>query len=238
VLPQFKNYSGQAITVYRVDDQNDDQTTDTQPSASSIQGFVDAIRRLTDDPEWLIVALTETLTSMRPTVPSTEAEVGYLLSSGAFTPTQVSRISHTVARGALTLIGAESFLSALRRTWPIEQVASYLDKSTDDIVSAVDQRKLYAVEIAQRLRFPVFQFNIGHPNPLIPHLPELIETISPQWSWISTAASMETRQASLVAVPSQTPRAWLLDGGSFDDVKQIIDPAGSLSSSSQHRRDS
>lgn len=201
---------------------DDDQTTDTQPSASSIQELVDAISQLTDDPDWLIAALAEMLATIRAPTPPTEAEVTYLLSSSAFTPAQLSRISDGVARGALTLAGAESFLSVLHATWSIEQVASYLDTSRDDVRAAVEGGQLYAIVIAQRLRFPVFQFNIGQPEPLIPHLPELIEMVCDRWSWISTVAFMETRQASLVAVAQLTPRAWLLDGGSFDDIKQII----------------
>ncbi|MEU4014833.1 hypothetical protein AB0E56_06145 [Microbacterium sp. NPDC028030] len=205
--------------------QNDDRTTDTNPSESSVRALVDAISRLTDDPEWLIAALTDMLRAMRAPVPPTKAEVEYLLSSGAFTPTQVSRISDRVVRGSLTIEGAESFLSALHATWPVEQVASYLDKPADHVLRAVDERELYAVTIAQRLRFPVFQFNIGHPEPLIPHLRELVEAVGTQRNWISTAAFMATRQASLVAVAMQTPRDWLLDGGSFDDIQQILDSA-------------
>ncbi|HWU29995.1 MAG TPA: hypothetical protein VN041_13015 [Microbacterium sp.] len=208
-----------------MDGQDFDRTVNAQASATSVRALVDVISRLTDDPEWLIAALTEIMRAMRAPVPPTEAEVEFLLSSAAFTPTQLSRIREEVARGSLTLAGAESFLAALHATWSLEQVARYVDKTTDDVLTAVKVGKLYAVAIAERLRFPVFQFNIGRPEPLIPHLPELIEAAGTQWSWISVVAFMETRQASLVAVAAQTPRAWLLDGGSFDEIKQIIDSA-------------
>ncbi|WCD91520.1 hypothetical protein [Microbacterium sp. nov. GSS16] len=156
----------------------------------------------------------------------TAAEVEYLLSSSAFTPDQVTQTSDRVARGSLALAGAESFLSALYGTWTLTQVASFLGVSNPEVLGAVQRGELYVVSIAESLRFPVFQFDIGHPERLIPHLPELIAAVGGRWSWLSTVAFMETRQQSLVAATKQTPRAWLLDGGSFDDVKQIIESAG------------
>ncbi|MFJ4044203.1 hypothetical protein ACIPV2_00475 [Microbacterium sp. NPDC089987] len=201
--------------------QDDDPTTAAWPSASSIHALVGAVCRLTDDPEWLIAALTEMLTAMRPPVPPTEAEVDYLLSSSAFTPTQLSRIRGRVAHGSLALEGAKSFLSALYATWSLEQVVSYMGSSRNEVLAAVEDGQLYAAKIGQSFRFPVFQFNIGRPEPLLPHLPEFIEAVHDRWNWISAAAFMETPQATLLSVSKLTPRAWLLDGGSFEDIKQI-----------------
>jgi hypothetical protein len=206
-----------------VEREEDDRATVAEPSATSIRRLVEAVCRLTEQPEWLITSLTETLTAMRAPVPPTEAEIEYLLSSSAFTPAQLSRIRDRVVRDSLTIAGAESFLSALHATWSLEQVASYMDSSRKEVLAAIEVGQLYATRIGQSLRFPVFQFSIGRPRPLLPHLPEFIESVRGQWNWISAAAFMETPQASLVAVARQTPRAWLLDGGSFDEIKQIID---------------
>lgn len=163
---------------------------------------------------------------MRASVPTTEAEVEYLLSSSAFTPTLLSRIRDRVVRGSLVLEGAESFLSALHATWSLEQVVSYMGSSRNEVLAAVDDGQLYATKVGQSFRFPVFQFNIGRPEPLLPHLPKFIEAVHGRWNWISAAAFMQTPQESLIAVAKQTPRAWLLDGGNFDEVNQIIDTVG------------
>lgn len=197
----------------------------TRPSAKSVRGLVRAICRLSASPEWLVAALTETLNAMPTPTRLTTAEVEYLLSSSAFTPDQVTQTSDRVARGSLALDGAESFLSALYGTWTLTQVANFLGVSNPDVLGAVAQGQLYAVSVADSLRFPVFQFDVGQPERVIPNLPELIATVGGRWSWLSTVAFMETRQQSLVAVAKQTPRAWLLDGGSFDDVKHIIESA-------------
>lgn len=193
-----------------------------EPSSDSIQAFIDALIRLTDDPTWLLAALTETLAAMRPPGSPTEAEVEYLLSSGSFSPTEMVAIGRQVARGSLALDGAESFLSAIRATWSLEQVTGYLHMSADAVNSAVIEGKLYAVEVAQHLRFPVFQFNVGRPEPLIPHLPTLIDGVRDRWGWISTSAFMETPQDGLLAVARQTPRAWLIDGGDPDRIMNFI----------------
>ncbi|QCQ17186.1 hypothetical protein [Microbacterium sp. RG1] len=205
-----------------MDDRDLDPVAHEPAPRTPIQNLADAISQLTDDPEWMIAALTEKLRSMRAPAPPTEAEVQFLLSSSALTPAEISRISDRVARYILVLEGADSFLSALHVTWSLEQVSSYLGKPHADILAAVDQRRLYAVKIAQRMRFPVFQFAIGHPEPLMPHLPEVIEAAGETTNWASVVAFMETRRAELVAVAAQTPRAWLLDGGRFDEVEQLL----------------
>ncbi|PKI89858.1 hypothetical protein CW368_11860 [Actinomycetales bacterium SN12] len=93
------------------------------------------------------------------------------------------------------------------------------------MLGAFQHGQLYAVPIAASLRFPVFQFDIGHPERVIPNVPELIAAVAGRWSWLSTVAFMETRQQSLVAGAKHTPRAWLLDGGSCDDIAQIMESA-------------
>jgi hypothetical protein len=159
---------------------------------------------------------------MRPPGSPTEAEVGYLLSSGAFTPPEMAAISREVARGSLALDGAEAFLAAVRATWSFERVTEYLHMSAGEVNSAIVEGRLYAVEVGRHLRFPVFQFNVGRPQPLIPHLPTLIEAVRGRWGWTSTAAFMDTPQDSLLAAAGQTPRAWLIDGGEPDRVMNLI----------------
>jgi len=149
--------------------------------------------------------------------------VNYLLESGTFTAEEIARIGQRVASGSLALQGAESFLVDLRATWSIEQAAEHLDMFPGVIKAAVVEGQILAVEIGQKLRFPTFQFNIGRPEPLIPHLSELIDTARGRWDWISTAALMRTRQSSLIAAAKQAPRDWLIDGGSFDQVGNIIE---------------
>lgn len=103
-----------------------------------------------------------------------------------------------------------------------EHVTGYLRMSAGEVNSAIVEGRLYAVEVGRCLRFPVFQFNIGRPQPLIPHLPKLIEAVRGRWRWTSTAAFMDTPQDSLLAAARQTPRAWLIDGGDPDRVMSLI----------------
>lgn len=206
-----------------MNEQDGDRPIVVPPSASSIHGLVRAISKLTEDPEWLIASLTEMLTAMRPPAALTAAEVEYLLSSGAFTPAELSRTRDSVTRGSLALVDIETFLSALHATWSLEQVASYMGIAKGEVLAAVEDGQLYASKVGQSLRFPVFQFSSYGRQRLIPHLPEFIEAVHDHWNWISAAAFMETPQASLVALAKQTPRAWLLDGGSFEDIKHIIE---------------
>ncbi|MBN8423101.1 hypothetical protein JF531_01025 [Microbacterium esteraromaticum] len=193
-----------------------------EPRPEDVQAFVDALVRLTDDPTWLLTSLTETLASMHtPGVP-TAAEVDFLLGSGAFSRSELATIRGRVARGSLALEGAQAFLSAVRATWSMDQVSGYLRWTTDAVRDAVDEGQLYAVEVAQHLRFPVFQFNVGHPQALIPHLPELIVATRGSWGWISFVAFMGTRQNALMTASRQTPRDWLIDGGGIGDVLDIL----------------
>lgn len=57
----------------------------SRPTREDMQDLVDAIVRVTDDPTWFISALTETISAMKPPGTPSEAEIRYLLTSGAFT---------------------------------------------------------------------------------------------------------------------------------------------------------
>lgn len=194
----------------------------SQPSREDVQDLIDAIDGLTDDPAWLISALTEAISAMEPPGTPSEAETRYLLAPGAFTTDELTKISREVARGSLILVGAETLLTGIRATWSVEQVSGYLQTSESAVVDAVRDGRLYVVEISNRLRFPTFQFNIGRPEPLIPHLEELVAAIGNRWHWVSVVSFMQTPQEDLIAVARQTPTAWLADGGHVEAVLKII----------------
>lgn len=197
----------------------------SRPTCEDVQNLVDAIVRLADEPAWLISALTEAIAAMEPPGTPSEAETRYLLASGAFTSEELTKISREVARGSLILNGAEALLTGIRATWSVAQAAGYLQTSESALVDAARDGRLYAVEISSRLRFPTFQFNIGRPEPLIPHLDELVAAVRNRWHWLSVVSFMQTPQADLIAVARQTPAAWLAGGGDVDAVVKIIQTA-------------
>lgn len=194
----------------------------SRPTCEDVQTLVGAIVRLTDEPAWLISALTEAIAAMEPPGTPSEAEARYLLASGAFTSEELTKISREVARGSLILNGAEALLTGIRATWSVAQTASYLRTSESAVVDDARHGRLYAVELSNRLRFPTCRFSIGRPEPLIPHFEGLVAAIRDRWHWLSVVSFMQTPQEDHIAVARQTPTAWLVDGGSVDAVVTII----------------
>lgn len=194
-------------------------------SEDAVRRLAEAVARLGNDSEYFLQALTDMLLAMKPISRErlTESDVRFLIESGAFTAESWAETSASVDRGSLQLGAAEAWLSRLSATMSLDDVSGFLGWGEEAVRAAVAERRLYAVDISGRLRFPAWQFNIGHPNELIPGLTEVIEVVTPRWDWHSVAGFMATPQSSLVAEGRKTPVEWLRDGGDVKKVREIVE---------------
>ena len=194
----------------------------------ALDAFKDELVRLDGDTEWIVRALTETLQALRPVSAESlsQAEARYLIESGAFTLEQLAETQIRVERGSLQKGAIEAFLTDLRGTLSLEQVAEYLGLSDLEVRDAVADRRLYAVEIADQLRFPTWQFMLSRGQKLIPGLPRLIDEFGDQRSWQSVAAFMRTPQEDLVVEAPQTPTDWVRRGGDIEALCSLIASTG------------
>ena len=196
-----------------------------QVSDAAVRRLAEAVARLANDPDYFLQALTDMLLAMEPNSREElpENEVRYLIESGAFTAETWAAASKSVNRGNLQLRITEGWLLDLLATMSLENVTGFLGWDGEAVRKAVAEGHLYAFEITGRLRFPTWQFNVGSPVKLLPGLTEIIQVITPRWSWRSAAGFMATPQSELVAEGRQTPVEWLRDGGNVDDVRNIVE---------------
>ena len=144
----------------------------------------------------------------------------FLIASGDFTAEELSATQQDVAKGSLQLGVAEARLSLLCATLSLDHVMGFLGWEEDVVRDAISDDRLYAVAIADRLRFPAWQFNVGSPTKLLPGLTDVIRAVEPRWEWHSVSAFFATAQSSLVTEGRRTPAEWLRDGG---DINAVID---------------
>jgi len=202
-----------------------DQPHGSKLSGETLRLFGDAIEHLGGDSEYIVRALTEMLTAIKPVAPSelTKHHVRFLIESGEFTAETLAETQRRIQRGSLQLGAAEAWLSQIQATMSLDDTVGYLGWDELEVRDAVRDRRLFAIEVSERLRFPSWQFNVGSPEKLIPGLSEVIEVVSPRWSWQSVSGFMSTPQSSLIANGRKTPVAWLRDGGDIDAVRQIVE---------------
>lgn len=192
---------------------------------AAVRELARAISRLNNDPKWLLAALLEYLYSLQPVIPNrlTEAEKRFLIESGTFTPETLAETEAEVDRGSLQLDAIEGWLSHLLDTISLNDAAAFLGMAEDEVAGLVEEGRLYAEMVCERLRFPHWQFDVSKPGKVLPHLPEVIQAVSSDWQARSVAAFMATPQEDLVAEGRKTPTAWLRDGGDVQDVIDLIE---------------
>lgn len=195
-----------------------------QDAAEAGQRLAEAVARLTNDPEYVLQALTDMLLAMEP-VPREglpENEVRFLIESGALTAEAWARASTSGDKGSWHLRVTEGWLLDLFATMSLEDVTGFLGWNEERVRTAVADGRLYSLEVSGRLRFPNWQFNVGSSLRLLPGLTEIIQVIAPRWSWRSAAGFMATPQSELVTEGRQTPIEWLRGGGDVKEVTSII----------------
>jgi hypothetical protein len=184
-----------------------------------------AIVGLNNDAEWFTSALAEFIESRRPISGErlTKQQRDYLIQSGDFTEQELLETEQQVDRGELQLSEIQSFLSPLLATMSLEGASGYLGLDEAQLRAEIAAGRLHAVEISDRLRFPTWQFSIGHAQRLIPGLQEILAAVPSDWSWISLAALMATPQQDLVGEDRMTPAEWLRHGFSSARVVALLE---------------
>ena len=207
------------------DSDSPDGRVGQQVPGDALQRLGQTIANLAGDSNFIIDSLTELAIAMRPVSKNrlTKQQEDFLIESGTFTAEKLAATSKSVDRGSLQLGAFEAWLTHLCATMSLEDASGFLGWGEEDMRAAVSEGRLYAIEISGRLRFPVWQFNVGFPEKLLPGLTEIIEVVSPRWGWHSVAGFMATPQPSLVAVGRKTPVEWLRDGGDVNDVIEIVE---------------
>lgn len=197
----------------------------TQISEDALRHLGEAIAHLAGDSDYIARSLAETVLAMRPVVKDrlTKQQEDFLIESGTFTAEELASASREVNKGSLQLGAAHAWLSNLLATMSFEGATSFLGWDEEAVRTAISEGRLYAIEVSGRFRFPVWQFNVGHPNKLISGLAEIIQVVTPRWDWHNIAGFMATPQSSLVAEGRKTPVAWLRDGGNVNDVIEIVE---------------
>jgi hypothetical protein len=202
-----------------------DEPTAPAISEAKVTELADAIYRLNNDPEWFMDALLEFLYSVRPVEPNrlTKAQKRYLIQSGDFTAESLAEAEASVDRGSLQLDVVQGWLAHLLDTSSLDEAAGFLGMEEDQVIRLVEEGRLYAATVHGRLRFPHWQFDVSKPGKVLPHLPDVIRAVRPDWHSQSLAAFMATPQGDLVAEGPKTPTAWLRDGGDVQDVIDLIE---------------
>ena len=191
----------------------------------AVRHLAQAIARLGNDPEYFIHALIEMLETIEPISRNrlTDNERRFLIESGSFTADELADAAASVDRGSLQLQSVEAWLVNLLATLSMDSVIDFLGRDEASVRRAVTDGNLYAVEISDQLRFPVWQFNFGSPSNLLPGLAEVIAVIVPRWDWRSSACFMATPQSDLFGEGRKTPAQWLREGGDVNDVQEIVE---------------
>jgi hypothetical protein len=158
----------------------------------------------------------------------TEDRRAFLIASGAFTEETLDEAQADVDRGALILSEAESWLADACRTTSLNDTKGFLGVDDDELVRRIENGELVAVKIADRLRFPAWQFEVSNrPSKTLRGLPEIVAALATNGEgWRRDAIFMTNPKGSLVAEAEQSPVRWLRDGGSVEAVLSAIDSWG------------
>ena len=194
------------------------------PSNEVVKNFVNAVNALGADSRYLLGSLASFTWTLAPVTANglSDEQKAVLIESGVFTADTLAETQADIDRGGFQLSSIESWLSEMRETLSLQSIAAFLGRDENDVKRAVAERRLYAVEIAGRLRFPAWQLSLRSPGKVLPHFETLLPALEERWGWISISRFFATRQEDLVAKGRKTPAAWLEDGGDPDAVRRIV----------------
>ena len=197
-----------------------------RPSAHTLGAFATAVGRVADDPDFLVAALTDRLTGAEPIAKRATvvaAERLEAVKGGLVTADEVVALVDLVLRNSLRIADVLRWTIELTRTRSLTETAALLRWSQAQVVEAVEDRRLVAVEINTLWRFPDWQFTYGTPDRLLPGLPNLA-TVMKREQWELAGAFLRTPQATFGGWVDRSPRDWLLAGC---DVQAVVDALGS-----------
>lgn len=127
----------------------------------------------------------------------------------------------------MQLVMTEGDYLHLRNTFSLNATAGHLGWNEKDVLKAVADGRLYAVEVLGLTRLPSWQFEsiplgIILPGRILPGVSKIIEVIDPQWPSTIIHGYMNAPQKGLIAEGRKTPIAWLRDGGDVETVVELI----------------
>ena len=177
------------------------------------------------DGRWLVQGFTDFLRRQKrgggPGMTTEERK--FVVESGAMTEAELVDSEKRVKKGALEKSAGELWLRTYQETWSASTAAHFLGWTDDEVLAAAEEQRIYGIPVRDKLRFPRWQFSLGSPGRLIPHLETVLPILTEHWDWISISAFMSVRQHSLVAEGRKTPRSWLRDGGDPAAIADIIE---------------
>jgi hypothetical protein len=185
--------------------------------------LVRVLHDLGADTDYLLDGLLAFARSLEPVrrPPSGDPNRAFLASSGAFTEQELAEAEASVARGSLELSAMEWWLTAAAETSSLEDAATFLRLTMDEINTAVREDRLMAVDIAGEWRIPIWQFNTRPVGRTLPNLESIIPLLR-DWDWRTAGQFFATRQEDLLGHGRKTPASWLEDGGNVEEVMAII----------------
>jgi len=213
-VPSPQGGDGHKNSEFRVDSRDD-----------AIADFVDTVNDLGVDGRWLVQGFTDFLRRQKrgggPGMTTEERK--FVVESGAMTEAELVDSEKRVKKGSLEKSAGELWLRTYQETWSASTAAHFLGWTDDEVLAAAEEQRIYGIPVKDRLRFPRWQFSLGSPGRLIPHLETVLPILTEHWDWISISAFMSVRQHSLVAEGRKTPRSWLRDGGDPAAIADIIE---------------
>lgn len=205
------------------------------PSAHALEAFVNAVLRVTEDPDFLIAALTDRLASMepiakRPTLVA--AERLEAVKGGLITAEAVVALVDLVLLTSTQISEALRWTVELTLTRSFQEAAALLEWTDVEVAQSVEEGRLVAVRINTLWRFPDWQFTYSTPDRLLPGLPELAAVIK-QEQWELAGAFMRTPQATFGGWVDRSPRDWLLAGRDVQTVLDALNSSGDRESDTE-----
>lgn len=193
-----------------------------RPTPHALEAFVTAVSRVTDAPDFIVAALTDRLASMEPIAKRPTLVAAQRLEAvkgGLITAEEVVALVDLLLLTSLDISELLRWTVELTRTRSMRETAVLLRWTDVEVAQAVEDRRLFAVEIDVLWRFPDWQFTYDTPDRLLPGLQELASVLDAE-QWELADAFMRTPQEAFSAKVARSPRDWLLTGG---DVGAVLD---------------
>jgi len=183
-----------------------------------------AIAKIGGDTAHITEAITGFIESLGPVEVDavTPESRDYLIKSGSMSAEDLDATLAAVERGGSAIMLVRSFLKFVSHTLTLDEAIGLLDISEGEARQALADRTLYAFEVHGRLRFPLWQFDIGEPDRRLRGLADVIRAIPEDMHWLSVEGLMASPREDLYAVGRQTPVEWLRNGGSIDAVLELV----------------
>jgi hypothetical protein len=193
-------------------------------SDASLLRLADAVSRLGHEGGWFVDALTEAMLALRPVNEGrlTPDQERYLVESGDFTYQELARAQRNVDRGELHYDTLQAWMTQVLSTVSLYEMAELLQWSKRKVSDAAARGKLYAIEIAGRPRFPIWQLSLDQESRLLPGLDQVLGSIREDQGWVAISMVMALPHNSLISGGRQSPVEFLHGGGNPGVIARLV----------------